>query len=66
LAFAAGVNTRLPAAMLAALTNCPALTAEPESVRLPATGSVEILTAISVFAAASFGSLKPKSAAAKV
>jgi hypothetical protein len=52
--------------MLAAVTNCPALTAEPESVRLPATGSVEILTAASALAAASLGSVKPKSAAVKV
>jgi hypothetical protein len=65
LTFRAGVNTRLPAAMSAALTNCPALTPDPASVRLPATGSVDIFTAASAFAAASFGSVKPKSSALK-
>jgi hypothetical protein len=35
-------------------------------VRLPAAGSVEIFTAAKAFAAASLGSVKPKSAAAKV
>ena len=52
--------------MSATLTSCPALTDEPESVRLPAAGTLEIFTAASAFAAASFGSVKPKSAATKV
>jgi hypothetical protein len=44
LAFAAGVNTNLFAAMSAAVTNCPAVTAAPSSVRLPAAGRDEITT----------------------
>ena len=65
LALAAGVNTSRPALMSATLTNCPAVTAMPLSVRLPAPGSVVILTAASALAGLSFGSLKPKSAAVK-
>jgi hypothetical protein len=42
------------------------VTAAPESVRLPAAGRVEIFTAARRLAAASFGSVKPKSAAENV
>ena len=70
MAFATAVNFKLPALMLATDTNWPALTATPESVRLPAPGSAVILTALSAFAPAalpaSAGSVKPKSAAVKV
>ncbi len=52
--------------MLAAETNCPAATAAPESVRLPAPGRVVTLTLDSALAGASFGSVKPKSATLKV
>ena len=47
--------------MSATLTNCPAVTATPLSVSVPAVGSVVIFTANSVLAGLSFGSLKPKS-----
>jgi hypothetical protein len=47
--------------------NCPATTAAPDNVRLPAAGSVETFTAASACAAAgSAGSVSPKSATAKV
>jgi hypothetical protein len=52
--------------MSAALTNCPAVTATPESLRLPAAGSVEILTAASALPEESLESLMPKSAAENV
>src|SRR2546428_13840746 len=45
LASAAGVKTSLPAAISAALTNCPADTATPSLVSVPADGSVVIFTA---------------------
>ena len=52
--------------MLATLMLWPAVTATPDSVRLPAPGSVVIVTALSALAGLSFGSVKPKSAAVKV
>ena len=52
--------------MLAADTNCPEVTATPDSVRLPAAGGVLIFTAASVLDGASLGSVKPKSATVKV
>jgi hypothetical protein len=52
--------------MSAALTTCAAVTAAPDSVRLPAAGSVEIFTAPSAFAGASPASVNPKSAALKM
>ena len=52
--------------MSVADTNCPEVTATPDSVRLPATGGVLIFTAASVLAGVSPGSVKPKSAAVNV
>jgi hypothetical protein len=56
--------------MLAAETNCPALTATPDRVRLPAAGRVVIFTLSRVLAPpaaiTSFGSVRPKSALLKV
>ncbi len=52
--------------MSATETNCPAVTATPLSVSVPAAGSVVIFTARRVLAGVSFGSLKPKSAAVNV
>src|ERR1043166_8109446 len=52
--------------MLAADTNCPAVTATPDSFRLPAAGKVVILTAASALAGVSLGSVKPKSLAVNV
>jgi fatty acid desaturase len=52
-------------AMFAALTNCPAVTATPFSVSVPAVGSVVIFTFRSASAGESFGSVKPKLAALK-
>ncbi len=45
--------------------DCPALTGTAERVRLPAPGSVVMVTARSAFGGESFGSVKPKSAVAK-
>jgi hypothetical protein len=64
LAFADGVKTRLPAAMLAAETDWPAVTATPESVRLPAAGKVAIVTLESDVPVSS-ASVNPKSAVLK-
>ena len=66
MALAAGVNFSLPAVMSATETNWPAVTATPLSASVPAAGSVVILTARSVLAGVSLGSLKPKSAAVNV
>ena len=44
----------------------PALSATPLLVSVPAPGRAAIFTACSVLAGASFGSVKPKSAATKV
>ena len=52
--------------MLAAATNCPAATAAPERLRLPASGKVLIFTAASALDGTSLGSVKPKSAPVKV
>jgi hypothetical protein len=60
------MNLSKPPATSAAETNWPALTATPLSVSEPVAGSVETFTASSTLAGVSFGSLKPKSAAAKV
>ena len=65
-ALSAGVNRSKPEATLAAVMEAPAVTATELFVRLPLAGSVVIFTARSVFAGVSMGSLKPKSAAAKV
>ena len=54
------MNTRLPAVMLAAGISAPAVTPTPESVRLPAAGSVVITTDWSALAGVSVGSVKPK------
>ena len=59
-----GVNTRLPAARSAALTNWPAITATPDKARPPAVGRVVISTAVKTSGGESLGSVKPKSAAA--
>src|SRR5437764_15469489 len=65
MALAAYVNHRL--VMFRRVLDRPAVTATPDSVRLPASGSVVILTASRLLApavlAASVGSVKPKSAA---
>ena len=61
---AAGVKTKLPPAILIALNVCPAVTATPKNVRLPAAGSVSMRTALKESPAS--GSLKPKSATVKV
>src|SRR5437667_339435 len=50
--------------MSAKLTNWPVVTAALLSVNVPAVGNVVILTADSVFAGVSLGSLNPKSDAA--
>ena len=60
------MNFSKPAVMSATETNWPAVTATPLSVSVPAAGSVLIFTASRVLAGLSFGSLKPKSAAANV
>jgi hypothetical protein len=52
--------------MLTTLMLWPAVTATPDSVRLPAPGMAVILTAVSALAGESLGSAKPKSAAANV
>ena len=65
-ALAPGVKTRLPAVSCAAVTSEPALKAAPDRVRVPAAGRLLILTAARAFAAASSGSVKPKSAAVSV
>ncbi len=52
--------------MSARVIDWPAVTATPLFVRLPAPGSVVIVTASSVLAGLSLTSLKPKSAAVKV
>ena len=52
--------------MSAALMLCPAETATPDSVRLPAPGRVVIFTASRPLAGVSLVSLKAKSAAVKV
>ena len=44
LPFAAGVKTSFPPVMSATGTNCPAVTATPLSVSVPATGRVVIST----------------------
>ena len=68
IAFAAGVNSSLPAEMSAALTYWPTVTAVPLSVSVPAVpvGSVAIFTASRLLGGLSLGSLKPKSDAANV
>ena len=63
---AAGVNFRLPAVILANDTNCPTVTVTPDSANAPAPGWVVIFTFSSTLAGESLGSVKPKSAAAKV
>ena len=52
--------------MLATETLWPAVTATPDSARVPAPGMVLILTAVSALAGLSLGSVKPKSALANV
>ncbi len=52
--------------MSVTVTVCPALTAAPLLVSVPAPGSVLMRTAVSALAELSFGSLKPKSAAPKM
>jgi hypothetical protein len=52
--------------MSAMLTDWPAVMPPPESVRLPAPGSVVIVTAMNAFAGVSDASLNPKSAAVNV
>ena len=60
----------MPAVILANDTNCPTVTATPDSASVPAPGKVVTLTFNNALAppapAASPGSVKPKSAAAKV
>ena len=67
LALAAAVKVRLPALMLATETNWPVATALPASFKLPAPGRVVTLTLARALgppaAAASVGSVKPKSVA---
>ena len=60
------MNFKLPELMLATLMLWPAVTATPDNVKLPAPGTVVIVTALSALAGLSFGSVKPKSAAANV
>ncbi len=52
--------------MFAAVTDWPAVTATPFKRSVPFEGSVVIVTASSVLAGVSFGSLKPKFAVVKV
>ena len=66
LALAAGLNFSRPRFTSATVIVCPALTATPLLVRLPAPGSVAMRTAASALAGLSFASLNPKSAALKV
>ena len=66
LSLAAAVYFRLPALMFATDTNCPAVTATPESARVPKPGRVVILTLEKLFAGRSSGSTNAKSAAVKV
>ena len=66
MAFATGVNLRFPALMFATETNWPAVTATPESARLPAPGSVVIFTFDNALTGLSAGSVNPKSAAVNV
>ena len=66
MAFATGVNFKLPALMFATETNWPTVTATPESVKLPAPGKAVILMLSSTLTGESLGSVKPKSAAVKV
>src|SRR5690242_17241083 len=63
---AAGVNFSRPPLMFATGMKSPAFTATLLFVRAPAPGNVVIFTASSVLGGLSFGSLKPKSAAANV
>jgi hypothetical protein len=63
LAFAAGANTSDPAAMSAAETSCPLVSATPASVNDPAPESAPILTSSSALAGASAASANPKSPA---
>ena len=65
LALATGVKTSLPALMSAMLMLWPTVTAAPPSVRLPAVGRLDMVTAIKALAGLSFASLNPKSVAAK-
>src|SRR5581483_10364756 len=57
------VNLNLPAAISATGTNCPALTVDPLSDRVPVPtpGTVTILTARKLFGGVSFESENPKS-----
>ena len=64
LALAGGVQTRF--GTCAAAITCPAVTATPESRRLPSAGSVVTITDCSAFAGVSLGSVKPKFAAENV
>src|SRR5919204_521255 len=66
LAFAAGENFSFPPAMSATETKSPPETAMPLSVSVPCVANVVILTAARALAGESFGSVKPKSAAANV
>ncbi len=52
--------------MFATLMLWPAVTATPFRRSVPAAVSVVMVTAVSVFAGVSFGSVKPKLAAVKV
>ena len=52
--------------MSATVISVPAAKPAPESVRLPAPGSVVMMTDASAFAGVSFGSVQPKPAAVKV
>src|SRR5262245_53077807 len=63
LASAAGVKRRRPAQMSAAAIVCPAVTATPLFVRVPAPGSVTMRTS---YNASPSASLKPKSEALKL
>ena len=61
-----GLKTALNAVTLAMAMDCPAVTAMPESLSVPAPGSVVIVTAVNALAGLSEASLKPKSAAVNV
>ena len=65
LASAAGVKTSLPAAISAALTNCPAATAAPFRVRDPAAGTETSFTLRSALPGMSFASVNPNAAIPK-
>src|SRR6185503_19885527 len=64
--FATGVNFSRPPLLSATVMKSLAFTATLLFVRLPAPGKVVILTASNGFGGVSFGSVKPKSAAANV